>query len=1720
MEKTAKMNIGAFMIVLMLSLPFATAEALKINDVAVKEVSDRYAIINWNTDQISSSEVKFGENITVLDNTKSNSKQVVNHTLVLNGLKAETKYFFNVSSQNDNGTSVLGPNEFTTALLDTIPPFISAEIPDFINKNTINIIGATEPNAEIYIYVDGRQFSTGFNVTSDDGIFSVNNVVIPSGIAGAPNPRVMQHTITISALDPARNRNEIAKTITVDTASPGITVDNPIPKQWSEKTLEIKGNSDESARITIAVTNRKNNKVFISLVNASSPWSSVITFPDTENEEYAIRIYAVDSAGNAYDSDEDVNFNRFISVDTRELNFADDNLDELSPSYVTERIIRGKMSKGGGVYVVALVNEKSTNDAIDFVNGRVEGISKVKGSIPLSVKEAWDRLSSKFTLSVRGISRQRASYIAEVNPDGTFEIPIQLESIYRIETADLPPAIAVDTGEAWKNDIELLAFDNGGNIIEKKTIVYYARCGAGGFFSISAPEPNPKSIPEPILKAGVSQLTLTMDLEWNGPTPEFEMSRSPVITKQALSQVDLRGKYNLSVGANGIMGTTTIYPLSVGPDTKQLYALINLKKTDHNFGPTNYRGDSAREFISELEFPLLIELEYTYDKPGGGRSDPIIQKKCINFAIQVEPAIDIFNKGDVKKGLLSAATWLKTQADNIDDILDITQNVQKWTMAICGAGIVVHYLLLLTDKITCKGKDFKEYLAANSNAIIYNNGQPECSTDSQYQDMLSCCKANLKSLKRQQVLVNTPCDRIFCPSVPSLSYHVNTYSDLIVKRPGTSSFFGVTTPSGGAVAGNRGAASRCADDILNPSAAGTGTDCEAEFQRAWGLVLPNIFGVNLAWPYKNVYDIAARKAGGEAETMGGFQEGFIRTSEFLERDMCASQDPNQVKIVSVESSDKDKQAAFMIYREKVLVEGDESFETKVAYGEYLKAISTTQEITAVSQGEVTLANPSEGVSQNNLVNVNSETSTSFKVIYPDLKFNRETGICSPRPEGSDCITAVSKLKGAQITSTEQYKLPPAVLSAVASAYSDKYVYSPTSSIVSATKSLCLPAINGYLITYRGLMRAVSRCFEDIALTGKGNTGACNALLSEVVCDLVIDAIMCVPGVLNKLGDVKGLGFGLGSTINPFKYISQAGSSITDTISGRYGDTQSYKTLFNENALLHSACIGALTGDWNLEAVSDLLSKASTVPVKSTCAVFPANRRFITSNPLKEGKTTYLYYAGGVLSAGADISNLRLELLCSNDNSCTRYPSSSNPRGECDCFGQPAPKTVQVPIATSSLKQGDVWDDAEYLSIPDAEFRYDKVRLTYSYKDNSGKNVEDKCESDLREDGLVPSTCMFTQIGFRCEFKIGDTGLAKFVGKPTTNNVENTYYVGDYLDLRTRIEVLSPKDTEISKFAKYVTRNSATNTEISDMYYAPKLLQGVNDYNYPDKKIETKHMGVVSEPIIKVNTGNKMTIAAGSATADVFASNTEFIVTFPDEKNYICSGVSFKDDRMVINKAGEKNSIADFSSGALVKCSNVQFRVLGDISKSVAVVGNNEFFDSYKGAAFHVQYTKAAGGSAQCNSASQDWSTEITLYEAVCDIGSDCKNNPSNWKMSRTPVYSEGKIQKETVNYKVVCKSFKTAEQGVAEVEVQEFEVSPATVKLGEDITVRWKIRAQPGAIKSLAVKIGENTPLALDTIDSGSRNVKIDYPSNLNYDVKLVINGVVDETKTNKLKVE
>ena len=115
--------------------------------------------------------------------------------------------------------------------------------------------------------------------------------------------------------------------------------------------------------------------------------------------------------------EQDVNFNRFISVDTRDLTLAEDNLDELSPSFVTQRVVRGKASKGGGVTAVILVNNKRTGDALNFVRARLNQTSAVTSSIPLSTREAWDRYVTA------GGSQ---NYMAAVDADGYLAAAVQL----------------------------------------------------------------------------------------------------------------------------------------------------------------------------------------------------------------------------------------------------------------------------------------------------------------------------------------------------------------------------------------------------------------------------------------------------------------------------------------------------------------------------------------------------------------------------------------------------------------------------------------------------------------------------------------------------------------------------------------------------------------------------------------------------------------------------------------------------------------------------------------------------------------------------------------------------------------------------------------------------------------------------------------------------------------------------------------------------------------------------------------------------------------------------------------------------------------------------------------------------------------------------------------------------------------------------------------------
>ncbi|MBS3131056.1 hypothetical protein J4212_01370 [Candidatus Woesearchaeota archaeon] len=116
--------IALFCLALMLALPVQSALALSITNVKALQVTESSALVSWDTDQYSSSRVRYGAAAS-LGQEKSSSSFFKNHQISLTGLSDGKKYFFEVESVEVNGTLQKDDNSgqlynFTTK--DATPP--------------------------------------------------------------------------------------------------------------------------------------------------------------------------------------------------------------------------------------------------------------------------------------------------------------------------------------------------------------------------------------------------------------------------------------------------------------------------------------------------------------------------------------------------------------------------------------------------------------------------------------------------------------------------------------------------------------------------------------------------------------------------------------------------------------------------------------------------------------------------------------------------------------------------------------------------------------------------------------------------------------------------------------------------------------------------------------------------------------------------------------------------------------------------------------------------------------------------------------------------------------------------------------------------------------------------------------------------------------------------------------------------------------------------------------------------------------------------------------------------------------------------------------------------------------------------------------------------------------------------------------------------------------
>ena len=964
-------------------------------------------------------------------------------------------------------------------------------------------------------------------------------------------------------------------------------------------------------------------------------------------------------------------------------------------------------------------------------------------------------------------------YSGKSDSEGNFEIDIKLEKSIKIGVTDKSITIGTQEGNAWENKIKIVATDDYGREATVEDIITYTQCGYGSDWDVKTGKITPDVvIPEHLIQ-GISQFSFPINLTYKGrgDPSGVALTSEPQLTSYELSSSSME-KYQDELFAGG---ATSYW----NDDYTIGYFIVNLNSWPYTKEELNN--------LSFIKIPLRLDIYYEYEDMNGNIVENT-QRNCWTISIMVDKEIPL---DKIPKELLNATINLLNSTINlIDGIKKPVDTVKKYTFIGCLGSWLVHLFKSASVEFSCVGVKPEAI-----QALI--NGEDSCiapqtdEVDSEGNLIeLNCdaCLQDLKSLREFEKTRNWICDRIFCPSVPSLEYHKESYKDSITDVNLCKGIPGIEESFEGK----------------------SSDECEEEYKFAW----------DSAFMTLDEWERASAEEGEREESF------FDKISEGLA--FCKKESEVNGTVITVDSGKK--QEIYIIGKDGEVrkasdwakIEGDTipdengvliqegaekifyNYETKYplliddkGYYIYEGEANNFYEKSGniyVCSGEICDGKNDEIIIFNNALDEKTQfyiddngkvklfdklTDNERKKLMENSDFKTFTDATNLYEDNDGNI----KVYNDKTKESDIKKIPSIVQSNRGIEGKGNYILDPTSDFIRSVQAVCLPAVSGYLNLWKQILEAVKQCFETIMITGEGSAGVCKAVLTTYVCDMIYDAIACA-GESFVIGADEEIRPGIFGVV---QQIATAGNNVFDSVSNRYGETGMYNTMFNERKLINSVCLFAFTGDWGEFDLDTLLSAEIGMPtLGSEGLLYPTTRRFLGFNPLDYGRTTYVYHIGAGIIAGADL-NYRVYLQCSNDNSCTD--------GRCDCFYRGKEEIYNVD--SGSLSAGDLYSDEFYIDIPDSPVRYDKAVIEWDWTDNNNQLQTTTKVSEIKDMGeKAPSDCKLDSASgeFRCKYIIGEEGYARFVDINAIDSLDKrdvVYNVGDIINFDIMVELKRP-----------------------------------------------------------------------------------------------------------------------------------------------------------------------------------------------------------------------------------------------------------------------------------------------------------------------------------------
>ncbi|MGM5484002.1 MAG: hypothetical protein ACQER9_03750 [Nanobdellota archaeon] len=1107
-------------------------------------------------------------------------------------------------------------------------------------------------------------------------------------------------------------------------------------------------------------------------------------------------------------------------------------------------------------------------------------------------------------------------YTTTTDEDGNFEKKVTISPSLSSSFSGLSSnSISADSGERTslnfesateENDVKIVAIDKVGLSSETTGTVNYATCNAGDSdFLAYQEEVFPASIIPDHLFMGIAQISFSLKLEYVGANNLEDVN--VLLTKRRVSNEDSKDwDTNVFNPSNCHISSTS--------SKQDWYVNCNLDR----YPPEAYRNmTSAYERLEEqgdLKLPINVRIDYSesYEQNGKKKTVSKSQRICYDMIYPLDIRLD---PDDIPRDLLNKSVEVIDKTlDTINRVIPLVTKAKWITAAGCFGMYVWNYISNFGEYAACGMKGLNKEQTNMIEKVIYgdSNLNPDEMTiknaleeagfdgDEDISDCVNVKKKFIESKTRRQFL----CDRIFCPAVPSAQKYRRDQKE---KDEASS----ISPCSLESYKSEESQLSYINNDPKNKEQMSW---CENDYENNWQSAClaqdsleqsrdlrKEAEGDDAATGLSNfmnkMNDLSLCKAGKNSgdETGTAYSQGdgnYIlrekedgKTSYYIGK----NREEGTYDQDSGQATDKQnfyKKTTFDSYNKKdnggkTSINADELYsETpSLTKGENgclvakpdigFQKDSDSTKYRDVKKGDETESILLQDVSDKNvdLNNLYGKSKANYYVDENGIVYYKETDEIKKAPQmyvkqNEDKFEGVLS-ENPQKIRDECYKSDDVERYEV-----KEILINPAGSFINSLQCVCIPGIEGYLMSIKNVLTAIKNCFESILVTGEFGAGACKAVLSQYLCDFVYDFLGCY---INDMGSIKTDGSGDGERKDePLKQMfvdmKNAGEKISKSSSERYGSTSTFKALFNERRVVRSVCLAAFGYDWQPDLESAMSMSGGGVVLNSTGSIPVATRRFHSYDPTNEGTVSFVYHVGYFLSAGAPLT-WGLELICSSTNECSESEGFKN--GKCDCFNNyqtPNSAVTQNPYVNPSVTSnsgntpsgvgftrridGGVLEGGDYVGASsnpysqslgssgtgdiyitiDDPVRYNKVRLWWKTK---GPTKTDDRNGEVtipikQIGGKAPGGCTFSAaLGrYHCDFFQPENGYVKL---SDVNMMKN----GQVSDSEPE-EIAFEHDEEIRYEVKYFYQPPKEGNEGKNIYLKTKFIDSddviLGEYN--------------------------------------------------------------------------------------------------------------------------------------------------------------------------------------------------------------------------------------------------------------------------------------------------